>query len=55
LVIVKSDFPRVVKNRRPSYYADPILKALFAAAEPWEVLFLALFLFTAVFRQRSVI
>jgi hypothetical protein len=24
LVIVKNDFPRVVKNRRPSYYADAI-------------------------------
>ena len=48
LVIVKSDFPRVVKNRRPSYYADAILKALFAAAESWEVLFLALFLFTGM-------
>jgi integrase len=48
LVILKSDFPRVVKNRRPSYYADGILKALFAAAEPWEVLFLALFLFTGM-------
>jgi hypothetical protein len=48
LVIVKSDFPRVVKNRRPSYYADAILKALFAAAESSEVLFLALFLFTGM-------
>lgn len=48
LVIVKSDFPRVVKNRRPSYYADEILKALFAAAESWEVLFLALFLYTGM-------
>jgi DNA polymerase family A len=48
LVIVKSGFPRVVKNRRPSYYADAILKVLFAAAEPWEVLFLAHFLFTGM-------
>jgi hypothetical protein len=48
LVIVKSDLPRVVKNRRPSYYPDEILKALFAAAEPWEVLFLGLFLYTGM-------
>jgi integrase/recombinase XerD len=48
LVIVKSDFPRVVKNRRPSYYADEILKALFDAAESWEVLFLALFLYSGM-------
>jgi hypothetical protein len=47
-VVVKSDFPRVVKNRRPSYYAAGILEALFAAAESWEVLFLALFLFTGM-------
>jgi hypothetical protein len=38
VVIVKSDFPRVVKNRRPSYYSDAILNSLFAAAESWEVL-----------------